>query len=97
MPKLPTKEIRDLNRGIIQKVDNLLVPQNSVNFAFNLLFDEVLGRAVVRPGTALIGSRIVSGKKCLGLFQYIKSDGTKILMAVFNDATDTNADVYKYT
>jgi len=89
MPKLPTKEIRDLNRGIIQKVDNLLVPQNSVNFAFNLLFDEVLGRAVVRPGTALIGSQIVDNQEILGLYQFILGSGTKHFLAVVDGATNS--------
>lgn len=95
--KLETIQIRDLSNGILQKIDCNLAPRNSVDFAYNLLFDKTLGRATVRGGTALVGEQLMDGKSCLGIFQYIKSDGTKILMAVFNDATDTNADVYKYT
>jgi len=90
--------IRDTSHGIVQAVDyaSLGAQDNSVNFAVNMRFDKKIGRAVAREGTSLVGAQIVDGKSCLGLFQYIESDGTKVLMAVFNDATDTNADIYKY-
>jgi hypothetical protein len=80
--KLETIQIRDLSNGIIQKVDNLLAPKNSLSFSLNLLFDEVLGRAVVRQGTALIGAQITDAKTILGLHQFILSGGTKYFLAV---------------
>ena len=87
--KLETKQIFDLSSAIIQKVSNRLSPKNSVRFAYNLLFDEELGEAVVRPGTALIGARITAGKEILGLFQFIKSDGNKHFLAVVDGATNS--------
>jgi hypothetical protein len=95
--KLSDQKIRDSSEGIIQAVDTSIMPVNSVYLAVNFLFDEILGRAVLRGGSSLLGAQIVDGKSCLGLFQYIKTDGTKILMVAFNDATDTNADIYKYS
>ena len=97
MAELPTKELRDVSNGIIQGVDNKLVPPNSVAFAMNMTFDSVIGRAVVRDGTALVGSQIQDGKTCLGLHFFIKSDGTTKLLSVFNDAGDANAVMRKLT
>jgi hypothetical protein len=88
--KLETISIRDLTNGVIQKVDNLLSPKNSLKFAFNLLFDKVLGRGVVREGTALVGSQIADAKSILGLHQFILSSGTKYLLTVV-DGTSNSA------
>jgi len=85
--QLATLPFRDLSNGIIQKVDNLIAPQNSVPFAMNLMFSEVLGRAVVREGTALIGAQIANGQEILGLHQFILSNGDKHFLAVVNGAS----------
>ena len=85
--QLATIPFRDLSNGVIQKIDNLIAPQNSVPFAMNLLFSEVLGRAVVREGTALIGVQIADGKEILGLHQFILSDTTKHFLAVVNGSS----------
>jgi hypothetical protein len=84
--KLETIPIRDLSNGIVQKVDNLLAPNNSLSFSLNLLFNEVLGRAVVREGTTLIGAQILDGANILGLHQFILSSGTKTFLAVRDGA-----------
>jgi len=96
--KINPLTLRDISRGVVERIDynSLGAKDTSANFALNLRFDKTIGRAVVREGTALVGAQIANGKECLGLFQYIKSDGTTTLMAVFNDATDTNSDIYKY-
>lgn len=80
--KLETIPIRDLSNRIVQKVDNLLAPKNSLSFSLNLLFNEILGRAVVREGTTLIGARITAEKNILGLHQFILSNGTKVFLTV---------------
>ena len=85
--KLNTIQFRDISNAIIQKVDNLIAPQNSVPFAMNLLFSETLGSAVVREGTALIGAQIADGKSILGLYQFILSSGTKHFLAVVDGAS----------
>jgi len=95
--KAETQKLRDISEGIIQKVDEGILPTNSVYLAVNLVFDKILGRAVLREGTTQLGSQIVDGKECLGLHEHITTAGVKVPIAVFNDATNTNADVYKYT
>ena len=85
--QLGTLPIRDLSNGIIQKVDNALAPRNCLNFGLNLLFSEILGRGVVREGTALIGAQIADGQEILGLHQFILSNGTKHFLAVVNGAS----------
>lgn len=97
MPKIPTQSLRDTSAGIIQKVDEGIVPPNSVYMAMNLLFDETLGRGVVRGGTTQLGSQIVDGASCLGLYQHITSAGTKVPLAVFNASGDATSVLSKYT
>ncbi|MDD5065229.1 MAG: hypothetical protein PHQ35_10795 [Phycisphaerae bacterium] len=84
--KIDTVSIRDLSDGIIQKVGDELAPAKAVNFAQNLRFDKVLGRAVVRAGTALVGAQIANDYSILGLHQFILSSGTKYFLAVIDGA-----------
>lgn len=95
--KIDEQRIRDVSEGIIQAVDEGVVPQNSVYLAANFLFDKKLGRAVMRGGSSMLGSQIADGKECIGLYSHITTAGVKVPLAVFNDATDTNADIYGYT
>ena len=94
--KIETQKLRDMAEGIIQKVDNLIVPQNSVYLAVNLLFHKNLGRATVRSGTTQLGSQLVNNKTILGLYQFNKS-GVKIPLAVINDSGDANSDIFEYS
>ena len=82
--QLETLQVRDLSNGIIQGVDDRLAPKNSVAFALNVRFDRILGRAVLREGTALVGSQITDAQNILGLHQFILSSGTKYLLSVIN-------------
>lgn len=75
-------QTRDLSGGVLQKLDNNLAPKNSVPFSYNFLYNEVLGRGVVRGGTALVGAQITDTKTILGIFQFILSSGTKHLLSV---------------
>ncbi|MCK9578700.1 hypothetical protein M0R01_04420 [bacterium] len=92
--KLSDQKIRDCSEGIIQFVDTSILPVNSVYLGVNFLFDEILGRAVLRPGTTQLGNQIVSGKSCIGLYQHITTAGLKVPIAIFNDSSDINADIY---
>ena len=85
--QLETLQVRDLSNGIIQGVDDRLAPKNSVAFAWNFRFDKILGRAVLREGTVLIGSQITDAQSILGLHQFILSSGTKYLLSVINGAS----------
>lgn len=93
MAEIP--QLRDLSQGIVQNVDNSIVP-TSIRFSVNFKYNKTIGRAVLREGTTIIGSQIVNDKSCLGLTQYIEKDGTKTLLSAFNDSEDSNADIYKY-
>lgn len=74
MPRLEnTKRWRDMSAGNIQKVSSDISIPNSVPFSMNLLFDKVLGEAVSREGTNIIGSQLSAGNPCLGLFQHLDS------------------------
>jgi hypothetical protein len=97
MSKLSTQQLRDVSEGIIQKVDTSIVPLNSVAMAVNLVFDDVLGRAVLRKDRQQIGDQIIDGKNCLGLFQHVTTAGVKVPVAVFNDSGDGTAVLSKYT
>ena len=95
MPKVPTQRLRDVSEGIIQKTDESITLPNSVYLAVNLVFDKNLGRAVMRDGLTQLGDQTVASKSCLGLFQFIKSDGsTRVPLSVFNDSGDANSDIF---
>ena len=76
---------RDVSAGNIQKVSSDITIPNSVPFSMNLLFDKVLGEAVSREGTSIVGSQMSSGNSCLGLFQHLDSTfANSVLLAGFN-------------
>ena len=76
---------RDFSGGNIQKVSSDIKIPNSVPFSLNLLFDKVLGEAVSREGTNIIGSQLSAGNACLGLFQHLDSTpANNVLLAGFN-------------
>lgn len=89
--KLPAQFIKEISSGIITNVNLSLVPENSVAHAMNFDFDEEIGSAVSRLGSAIIGAVLQSGKTVLGLHY----DGVNNkLFATINDGSDTNSDIY---
>lgn len=86
MARLPdTTKWRDVSAGNIQKVSSDIIISNSLPFSINLLFDKVLGEAVSREGTDIIGSQLEASMACLGLFQHLDSNSVNDkLFAVFN-------------
>lgn len=64
---------RDMSGGNIQKVSSDIAIPNGVPFSMNLLYDKVLGEAVSREGTAIVGAQLSAGNPCLGLFQHLDS------------------------
>lgn len=87
----------DFFAGQANNLNPNLVPKNSVDLALNMDFDEELGSAVSRLGSAQIGSQTVDNVSVLGLFQHVdQADTTKNkLLATVNDGTSpTNADIY---
>jgi hypothetical protein len=97
MAKLSPQEVRDISEGIIQAVDPSVCPKNSVALAVNFIFDKILGRAVLRAGTSQLGAQLVDRKSILGLYEHITAAGTKVPIAVIDDASSTYADIWTYS
>ena len=97
MPNIDPQTLRDLSEGIVQGVDPSIVPTNSAYLAENLEFSANLGRAVLRDGITQLGSQMVSEKPCLGLYEHITTGGTEIPLAVFDDSSSTNSDLFAYS
>jgi len=95
--KLANQQLRDVSEGLIQKVDMSILPVNSVCMAVNLVFDDILGRAVLRKDRTQLGAQITDNKNCLGLYQHITTAGVKVPLAVFNAVGDATAVLSKYT
>jgi hypothetical protein len=94
--KIDTVSVNDLSGGIVQKIGDELSSPNIVHFAENFRFDKIIGRAILRDGTSLVGAQIEDGKDILGLHQFILSSGTKYLLAVCNDTAGDNANIARY-
>ena len=95
--KLPNQQLRDVSEAIIQKVDTSILPLNSVAMSVNFVYDDILGRAVLRKDRTQIGIQIVDGKECLGLYQHVTTAGVKVPLAVFNATGDATSVLSKYT
>lgn len=78
MPQIlkPQFIFEDVSNGIIQGVKWNLAPKNSVDLMVNLVSDEVIGEAIVRKGSTIIGSQVNGATVTLGLFQFISDLGT---------------------
>jgi hypothetical protein len=90
-------QIRDFRQGRIAKssVSSFLSPENSVSNSLNVNFDEIIGSAKVRQGTARLGSTVASGKTPLGLGSFVGTGGTpNLLLAVYSGAS--TASIYYY-
>ena len=69
----------------MQRVSSDIKIPNSVPFSMNFLFDRILGEAVSREGTNIVGSQLSAGNNCLGLFQHLDStSANNKLFAGFN-------------
>ena len=82
--------IRDFRRGRFSKniVGALLVPENSVSNSVNVNFDEIIGSAKVRKGTALLGDTVSADNAPLGLAPFVGVGGSpSYLLAVFAGAS----------
>lgn len=74
---------RDTSSANVQKVSPDITLDNSVPFSMNMVFDDVLGEATSRKGTAIIGAQLVSAKIVRGLFQHYED--TAKLFAFLED------------
>jgi hypothetical protein len=94
MPSIlePQVIFEDVSKGVINSVKWNLAPSNSVDLCLNLVVDEVIGEAIVRKGSSIIGTQISGSNPVLGLFQFVSDLGTtkKLLSAV-------NGSIYHFT
>jgi len=96
MTKLPIQFIfGDVSEGIIQGVKYSLCPENSVELIINMIVDEVIGEAVVRKGSLMLGSQITT-QPVLGLYQFIGDLGTteKLLASVYGSTYGYTSSVF---
>lgn len=83
----------DYSKGTWNSIGDRLAPENSLSLGLNLDTDVILGAAVTRLGSTLIGSQLVNNKPVLGLHNYRQSVGSvNKLFAVVSDGT--NNDIY---
>ncbi|MFA5158515.1 MAG: hypothetical protein WC451_05020 [Patescibacteria group bacterium] len=96
--KITVDPIRNMSEGIVQKVDTIAANlPSSVYLSNNFIFDEMLGRAVIRKGSTILGTQVADGKSCLGLYTHITTTGIKVPLAVFNASDDGSSVISKYT
>ena len=90
--------LQDFSKGRYSQaaVGDASAPVNSVSDSTNVNFGEIIGSAIVRLGTTLLGSTIASNKTPLGFAEYLSADATtyKNLVAVFSGAS--NATIYYF-
>ena len=89
----------DFISGMVTDVSDTIVPENSVALGVNLDFDIVLGAAVSRLGTSIVGAQLVSGQNILGLHQHIDSvtPANNLLLAALNASGDATATIKNVT
>ena len=84
--ELPLQKIRNLGvYGLIREseVDNELIPDGALTEAVNVSFDRK-GAVTLRPGLTAIGSQVLSGTTCFGLYNAMFSDSSlNCLLSVF--------------
>ena len=80
-----TTRWRDFSGGTVQAVSSDIKIPNSIPFSLNLLMDKVLGEAVSRQGTNIVGAQLSAGANCQGIFQHLDSNSANnVLFAGFN-------------
>ena len=91
--KLKQQVYSDYSKGTWNGVSDRLAPENSLSIGMNLDTDFILGYAVSRLGTTIVGSQLVDNKPILGLHNYRQSVGsTNKIFAAISDGT--NNDIY---
>ena len=98
-PSHPTTpfELRDFSKGrqTSYSMNNYLLPKNSAKNSVNVNFDTVIGSAVVRPWTTLLGSNVASGKSPIGFTEFVgKAGSPNLTLTVFPGAS--TASIYYY-
>jgi len=89
----------DFSAGQVNNVSPNLVPKNSVELGVNVVFDEEIGSAASRLGTAIVGSQLVDNMTILGLHQHIDTDNASnnILFATLNASGGATSKVMNVT
>lgn len=61
----------DFSSGQVNNTNPNLVPKSAVELGMNVVYDEEIGSAVSRLGTAIVGAQLQAGMNILGLHQHI--------------------------
>jgi hypothetical protein len=85
---------KDYSSGLISNVGQNLLPKNASRIIVNMDADQQIGALTTRLGTGIVGDTLVAGKSILGVHHHNPAQGTGKLLAVINDATPTNADIW---
>lgn len=94
MTQLDPMRFDDFSNGVIRQVSKYKMPRTASPFAVNFIFDEEIGKAITRKGTAMVGANI-GANPILGLTYFRRrADTNHALLAVISD--NTNNDVYKW-
>lgn len=94
MARIPSAFQKDFSSGQISNINENLKPESSVRIGMNVDFDEELGSAVSRLGTAIVSSQLVDANTILGLHDFNYGTTSNKLLAVINNAGDTQSVVY---
>lgn len=88
---------RDFSGGMTSNLNSALAPQNTVELAVNVEFDEEIGSATTRLGRFATGDvPIVSGMSVLGLHQHVDhaNSSNNVLMAAMNVSGGATAAIH---
>jgi len=89
--------IDDFSGGVLRNTSRYKRPIETTPSAVNFVFDENVGEAQLRKGTAMVGgAQLVDTKSVLGLFNLRRrGDTNHRLLATINDSGDANSDVFR--
>jgi len=88
--------IDDFSGGNLYGVSMYKMPDEATPHSINMVFEEEIGTAISRKGTAVVGDNIETTKPILGLTNYRDRTGSNhAFLAVSSDSTGTNNDNYK--
>ena len=85
--------VDDFSGGVLRNVGPYKMPDEATPHAINFVFDENIGKATLRKGTAMIDAQIVNDKPVLGLVNFRDNGANHELLAVLSDGS--NNDLYK--
>mgnify|MGYP001577330088 CR=1 FL=1 len=94
MGNIPAQFIKDFSSGQVNNLNENLKPESSVRLAMNVDADEEIGSLVSRLGSSVVNVQLVDNNVILGLHDFNYGTTSNKLLAVINNAGDTQSVVY---